>query len=175
MATHSSMLAWKTPWTEEPLASYSPWSHKELDRTEHTQVLKQRRVRSGSWRRVGTVLHDSCLRGGHCYFLRQCRGNPFRSKQKATTGCEDDPPTGGFAVIQLLNVSHSLPPYGLQHARLPCPSPPLRACSNSCSLSQWCHPAISSSVVPFSSCVQSFPALPLGLGRSIPLGVKRPL
>ena len=45
---------------------------------------------------------------------------------------------------------------GLQHARLPCPSPTPRACSNSCSLSQWCHPTISSSVVPFSSCLQSF-------------------
>ena len=44
-----------------------------------------------------------------------------------------------------------------QHARLPCPSPSLRACSNSCPLSQWCHPTISSSVAPFS-CLQSFPA-----------------
>ena len=49
-------------------------------------------------------------------------------------------------------------PHGLQHARLPCPSPTPRACSNSCSSSQWCHPAILSSVVPFSSCLQSFPA-----------------
>ena len=46
----------------------------------------------------------------------------------------------------------------LQHARLPCPSPIPRAYSNSCALSWWCHPAISSSVVPFSSCLQSFPA-----------------
>ena len=48
---------------------------------------------------------------------------------------------------------------GLQHARLPCSSPTPRACSNSCPLSRWCHPTISSSVVPFSSCLQSFPAL----------------
>ena len=48
--------------------------------------------------------------------------------------------------------------HGLQRARLPCPSPTPRACSNSCPSSQWCHPAISSSVVPFSSCLQSFPA-----------------
>ena len=47
---------------------------------------------------------------------------------------------------------------GLQHARLPCPSPTPGAFSNSCPSSQWCHPAISSSVVPFSSCPQSFPA-----------------
>ena len=55
-------------------------------------------------------------------------------------------------------VSNSLRPHGLQHARLPCPSPTPRACSNSCPLSWWCHPTISSSVVPFSSHLQSFPA-----------------
>ena len=52
-------------------------------------------------------------------------------------------------------MSDSLWPHGLQHARLPCPSPTSRACSNSCPLSQWCYPTISSSVVPFSSCLQS--------------------
>ena len=46
----------------------------------------------------------------------------------------------------------------LQHSRLPCPSPSTGAYSNSCPLSQWCHPTISSSVSPFSSCLQSFPA-----------------
>ena len=48
----------------------------------------------------------------------------------------------------------------MQHARLPCPSPTAKACSNSCPcpLSQWCHPTISSSVIPLSSCLQSFPA-----------------
>ena len=55
-------------------------------------------------------------------------------------------------------VSNSLQPHGLQQARLPCPSPSPRACSNSCSLSWWCHPTLSSSVIPFSSCLQSFPA-----------------
>ena len=49
-------------------------------------------------------------------------------------------------------MSNSLQPHGLQQARLPCPSPTPRACSNSCPLSQWCHPTISSSVIPFSSC-----------------------
>ena len=55
-------------------------------------------------------------------------------------------------------VSDSLWPHGLQHARLPCPSPNSGACSNSHPFSQWCHPTISSSVVPFSSCLLSFPA-----------------
>ena len=55
-------------------------------------------------------------------------------------------------------VSDSLWPHGLQHARPPCPSPTPRVYSNSCQLSQWCHPTISSSIVPLSSCLQSFPA-----------------
>ena len=60
-----------------------------------------------------------------------------------------------FSVIQLCL---TLWPHGLQHARPPCPSPGPGVCSNSCPLSWWCHPTISSSVVPFSSCPQSFPA-----------------
>ena len=55
-------------------------------------------------------------------------------------------------------VSNSLWPHGLQHSRLPCPSPATGVCSNLCPLSRWCHPTISPSVVPFSSCLQSFPA-----------------
>ena len=65
-----------------------------------------------------------------------------------------------FSPIQF---THSVMPYflrpnGLQHDRLPCPSPTPGACSNSCPLSRWCHPTISSSVIPFSSFPQSFPA-----------------
>ena len=54
----------------------------------------------------------------------------------------------------------------MQHARPPCPSPTPGVCSNSCPLSQWCHPTISSSVIPFSSCSQSFrPNVPIRLGQ----------
>ena len=55
-------------------------------------------------------------------------------------------------------MSNSWPPHGLQHTRPPCPSPAPGVYSNSCPLSWWCHPTISSSVVAFSSCLQSFPA-----------------
>ena len=71
-----------------------------------------------------------------------------------------------YTILLLFNwsvTSNSLRPDGLQHARLPCPLPSPRACSNSCPLSQWCHPTISSSVIPFS-CLQSFPA-----SRSFPM------
>ena len=66
----------------------------------------------------------------------------------------------GFSSVQFSHsaVSDSLWPHELQHARPPCPSPTPRAYPNSCPLSWWCHPAISSSVVPFSSCPQSLPA-----------------
>ena len=55
-------------------------------------------------------------------------------------------------------MSNSFRPHGLQHARLPCPSPTPKVCSNSCPSSQWCHSTTSSSVVPFSFCLQSSPA-----------------
>ena len=61
--------------------------------------------------------------------------------------------------VQFSSVTQSyltLRPHGLQHARPPCPSPTPGACSNSCPSNQWCHPTISSSVIPFSSCLQSF-------------------
>ena len=63
--------------------------------------------------------------------------------------------------VQLTSVTQSCPTlqsHGMQHARPPCPSPTPRVYSNSCPLSQWCHPTISSSVVPFSSHLQFFPA-----------------
>ena len=68
-----------------------------------------------------------------------------------------------FNIFSSVQFSHSvvcksLWPHGLQHTRLPCPSPTPGGCSNSCPLSRWCHPTISSSVIPFSSCLQSCPA-----------------
>ena len=64
----------------------------------------------------------------------------------------------GFSLVQLPVVSDSLRPHEPQHARPPCPSPAPRVHPNSCPSGQWCHPAISSSVFPFSSCPQSFPS-----------------
>ena len=63
-----------------------------------------------------------------------------------------------FVVLQLLHCADSLWPHGLQHSRFPFPSLSPRVWSNSCPLGQGCHPAISSSGVPFSSCPQSLPA-----------------
>ena len=62
----------------------------------------------------------------------------------------------GLAQFSCSVMSNSLQTHGLQHARPPCPSPAPRVYSNSCLSSRWCHPTISSSVIPFSSCLQSF-------------------
>ena len=63
-----------------------------------------------------------------------------------------------FSSVQSLSCVWLLWPHGLQHVRPPCPSPTPGAYSNACPLSRWCHPTISSSTVPFSSRLQSFPA-----------------
>ena len=63
-----------------------------------------------------------------------------------------------MVLFSCLVISDSLWTHGLQHARLPCPSPPPGVCSDSCPLSRWYHPTISSFVVPFSCCLQSFSA-----------------
>ena len=67
-----------------------------------------------------------------------------------------------YCILQFSSVAQLYPtlcnPHGLQHTKLLCPSPTLGACLNSCPLSRWCHPTISSSVILFSSCLQSFPA-----------------
>ena len=63
----------------------------------------------------------------------------------------------GIQFSSVTVISDSLQSHGLQHTRFPCPSLTPGTCSNSWPLSQWCHPTISSSVIPFSSCLQSFP------------------
>ena len=96
------------------------------------------------WVFVAVQLFSSCgTWDSHCSGFSCCRaGSRVRSVQFSCSV-----------------VSDSLWPHGLQHTRLPCPSPTPGACSNSFPLSQWCHPTISSPVIPFSSCLHSFPTL----------------
>ena len=79
----------------------------------------------------------------------------------ATLWTLDRPPGSSFHGILQARILEevAMPSHGLQHSRLPCPSSSPRICSNSCPLSQWCHPTVSSSVVPFSSCLRSSPEL----------------
>ena len=85
---------------------------------------------------------EHCIKLIHC-----CRGKKKKTNTKSTK-----------LLFSCSVISDSSWLHGLQHARLPYPSPSPGACSNSCLLSLWCHPTISSSVIPFSSCLQSFPA-----------------
>ena len=109
MATHSSILALRIPWRDEP-GRLRPRSHKESDTTELLHFHFQ----------------DFCFTVGMFLLL--------------------------FSCVQLFATPWTVA------CQLPCPSPTLTVCSNSCPLSQWCHPTISSSVDPFSSRLQSFPA-----------------
>ena len=76
--------------------------------------------------------------------------------------CQSESIKSGISSVQVhrSGMSNSLWPHELQHARTPCPSPTPRVYSNSCPSSWWCHPAISSSVVPFSSCPHPHPPPP---------------
>ena len=81
-------------------------------------------------------------------------------KESSTKSWSSHEPSFWSSSVQFSHsvMSDSLRPHGLQHTRLPWPSTTPGVHSNSCPLSQWCHPTISSSVIPFSSCLQSFPA-----------------
>ena len=103
------------------------------------------------------------------YLLSSCNCRIYKGKIgiRSSPNSGRDPGTffflfrkGRSLFFQFSSVAQSCPtlqPHGLQHTRLPCPSPIPRAYSNSCPWSQWCHPTISSSVIPFSSRLQSFP------------------
>ena len=84
----------------------------------------------------GMTFWTQCSRGLCCVSLKACY----------------------FVVQSLTTTCPTLQPHGLEHARLPCPSLSSGFCSNSCPLSQWCHPTTSSSGALFFSCLQSFPA-----------------
>ena len=127
MATHSSILAWKIPWTEEPGKLQSMESQRvSPDWAPSTQFLVP-------GQRTKRPHFKPLLASGSRY---------------------------QFSSVQFNHsvVSNSLWPHGPQHARPSYPSPTPRVYPDSCPSSWWCHPTISSSVVAFSSCPQSFPA-----------------
>jgi len=119
MATRSSILAWRIPWTEEPGGLHSM-----------------------GWQRVR---HDWVSNNKVTFIIYLMWGFPGGAQFNSVH-------------FSLSVVSDSLRPHELQHTRPPCPSPTPGVHTNSRPLSRWCHPAISSSVVPFSSCPQSLPA-----------------
>ena len=112
------------------------WKHTHTHTHTCTHIYKLKRIRS---RVRKDIILGTCTQG--------CTRNFTRKLQFSCSV-----------------MSNYLWPHGMRHARLPCPSPTPRACSNSCPSRWWCHPTISSSVGPFSSCPQSFTA-----SRSFPM------
>ena len=109
-----------------------------------------------------------------CLSISKDSGQQQSSKLTSLPCCQDDKGNTGFVPSSSVQFSHSvvsnsLQPHGLQYARLPCPSPTPGACSSSCPLSRWWHPTISSSVVPSSSSLQSFPASLVFSDESVPI------
>ena len=137
-------------------------------------------VNSGSWWWTGRPdvlqwMGSQIVRHDWVTKLNRINTNPIRDNVKeAVLGEDDFKLTVGYHHGDIILVSNmyqiirgsvqfsrsvvydSLWPHGLQHVRPPCPSPTPRVYTNSCPLSRWCHPTISSSVFPFSSCLQSF-------------------
>jgi len=101
------------------------------------------------WFQIGKGVHQGCI-------LSPCLFNLYAEYIMRNAGLEEI--QGGIKIASRSVVSNSLQPHESQHARPPCPSPTPRVHPNSCPSSWWCHPAISSSVIPFSSCPQSLPA-----------------
>ena len=129
MATHSSTITWKSPWTEEPGRLLS----MGLLRVRHDWVTSLSLFIFMHWRRNSNPLQYSCLE------------NPR------------DRGAWWAAIYEVAQSQTRLKWLSRSSSRLPCPSLSHRVCSNSCPLSWWCHPTVSSSVIPFS-CLQSFPA-----------------
>ena len=103
------------------------------------------------------------LLGQGSYFIRYCSGRyicqiPWHVQRRVKLNMNHSLYLTNCCCFSVTQSCLTLWPHGRQHTRLPCPSPTPGACSNSCPLSHWCHPTISSSVTPFSPCPQSFPA-----------------
>ena len=117
-----------------------------------------------SWQKMKWSLGE--WQGPECETLQECGGSDqgeldLEESIRVMNTCPWSVGSqGGSSLVHFTcsDMSDCLWPHGLQHARLPCPSPTIGAYSNSCWSSQWCHPTISSFIIPFSSCLQSFPA-----------------
>jgi len=153
------------------LACCNSWGRKELDTTQPLNSTELKvNIPYGS---VATLLHIFWNPGER----------RTRLKRLSSSSSKNLTIYPNISSIQFSRsvMSNSLWPHGLQHTRLPCLSPTPRAFPHSCSSSQWCHPTNPSSVIPFSSCLQSFPAsgsFPVsqfftsgGIEGSFPLGL----
>ena len=156
LITCFGVLAWRIPWTEEPGELQSMESqrvgHDKSDLAgTHTETISFR-IKFLTWKNLLRVRIPRMKLW--CWTQVQTH-TTYNTQSKSWYKLWV---LGGSVQFSQLVVSNSLWPHGLQHARPPCPSPTPGVYSNSCPLSWWCHPTISSSVIPFSSHLPSFPA-----------------
>jgi len=185
MATHSNILAWEIPWIEEPGELKSMGLQKSQIwlsylTTQQPRIVERLRALEAIFTYVKIPCDLASLLNLHNFWFSflfnglKCLPGMvvMSSRSRSVNGillysqapCKSSVTTIFFEFIQhsvqfsCSVMSNSLQPYGVQNARPPCPSPTPRVYPNSCPLSQWYHPTISSSVIPFFSCLQSFPA-----------------
>ena len=149
------ILAWRIPQTEELGGLQSMGSQRVGDNwVTNAFPLFISTSRNSVFRKHITHTKSDAISVG---IVRFCLWVDWAFSRKGPV--PEGAKTGGsYLKVQFSCSVNSLQPHGLQHARLPCPSPTLRTYSNSCPSHWWCHPTISSSVFPFSSHFQSFPA-----------------
>ena len=155
MATHSSVLAWRISGTEEPSGLLSMESHR-VGHGWSNLAAAAATISVISWLQLTSqkVKSEAGFTVDDSLYLKQMKPKvPAHSVQLVQFSCSV--------------MSHSLRSHGLQHARPSCPSPTPRAYSNSSPSRWWCYPTISSSVVPFSSRLQSFPGIKVFSSESI--------
>ena len=151
MATHSSVLAQRIPGTGEPDRLPSMGSHRvRHDWSDLAAAAVSICACGTKWNHNFHLYWLLSLLAHTCLFLKS---NPQASFRVLARNFQVRSVQFSRSVV-----SNTLRPHRLHNARSPCPSLTPGACSNLCPLSQWCHPTISSSVVPFFSCLQSFPA-----------------
>ena len=147
-STSCEMLGWMSPKVESRL-------QEEISVTLDRQMIPLCTLKMAEWK-------DLCSSS-----LARTPKSQLAAEQPSTGDCLIPPKKiphvrgqrrSPNKMVQFITLDCSLP-HGLQHPRLPCPSPTPGVCSSSCPLSWWCHPTISSSVIPFSSCLKSFPEL----------------
>ena len=143
MATHSTTLAWKIPWMEEPGRLQSMGSL----RVRHYRATSLSRIGEGN----GNPLQCSCLenpRDGGAWWAAVYGVAQSWTRLKRLSGSSSRKKINTFSLSSVAQSCPTLPPHESQHARPPCPSPAPGVHSDSRPSSQWCHPAITFSVVP---------------------------
>ena len=167
MASHSSILAWRIPWTEEPgglpsMGSHSQAQLKRLSSSSSKLLINELLYQIILWnvsQAESSVLFQTITRHQKYIIRFRYRYIVFHYGKSQYSPLNHSSRFTYFSSVQLLSRVWLFQPLGLLHARPPCLSPTPGVYSNSCLLNWWCHPTISSSVVPFPIYLMPFKIL----------------